>query len=106
MFWSVRDMILEWLRYIDDCFSLFQGDREKAGWFVEKLNSLFPGQLIFTFEFEEISLVFLDMKITINRQNHRLEVNKYVKPTNAQLYLNFRSCHSPHVFPSIVFHRH
>ena len=103
MFWSVRDMILEWLRYIDDCFSLFQGDREQAQWCVEKLNSLFPGQLIFTFEFEEISLVFLDMKITIDRQNCRLEVDKYIKPTNAQLYLNFRSCHSPHVFPSIIY---
>ena len=85
MFWSVRDMILDWLRYIDDCFSLFQGDREKAEWCVEKLNSLFPGQLIFTFDFEEISLVFLDLKITIDRPNRRLEVDKYVKPTNAQL---------------------
>ena len=81
MFWSVRDVILKWLRYIDDCFSLFQGDRIKVEWLVDKLNSLFPGQLIFTFDFEEISLVFLDMKISIDRQNNRLEVNKYVKPT-------------------------
>ena len=72
-------------------------------WCVDKSNSLFPGQLVFTFEFEEIFLVFLDMKITMDRQNQRLEVNKYVKPTNAQLYLNFRSCHSPHVFPAIVY---
>ena len=43
VYWSVRDMFLNWLRYIDDCFSLFQGDKDKADWFVEKLNSLFPG---------------------------------------------------------------
>ena len=93
----------KWLRYIDDFFSLFQGDSEKADWFVEKLNSLFPGRLRFTFEHEEVSLVFLDMKISINRDLKKLEVNKHIKPTNSQLYLNFKSCHAPHIFPSIVY---
>ena len=103
MFWCVRDMFIEWLRYIDDCFAPFQGDGEKADWFVNKLNSLFPGQLQFTFDFEEVSLVFLDLKISLNRQTNKLEVDKYVKPTNSQLYLNFKSCHAPHIFPSIVY---
>ena len=70
---------------------------------MEKINSLFPGQLVFTFDFEEMSLVFMDLRITIDRQNRRLEVDKYVKPTNGLLYLNFRSGHSPHVFPAIVY---
>ena len=26
-----------------------------------------------------------------------------MKPTNAQIYLNFNSCHPPHIFPAIVY---
>jgi hypothetical protein len=103
VFWSVKDMFLEWLRYIDDCFTLFQGDKQKADWFVEQLNNLFPGELQFTFEYEEKSLVFLDLKICINRDTNQLEVDKHIKPTNTQLYLNYRSCHPPHIFKSIVY---
>ena len=72
-------------------------------WFVDKLNNLFPGELQFTYEFEEKSLVFLDLKISINRETNKLEIDKHIKPTNSQLYLNFRSCHPTHIFHSIVY---
>ena len=53
IFWSVRD-ILDWFkRYIDDVLSLFRGKLDKAKWFINILNSICPGVVEFTFEFSE-----------------------------------------------------
>ena len=38
-----------------------------------------------------------------NKETKQLETKIYVKPTNIQLYLNFRSSHPPHVFKSLIF---
>ena len=57
IFWSVRDMLDWFKRYIDDVLSLFRGDREQAKWFISILNSICPGVVEFTFEFSTNSII-------------------------------------------------
>ena len=47
--------------------------------------------------------IALYMRISINRIQRKLETDIFVKPTNAQLYLHYRSNHPRHVFKGIVY---
>ena len=103
IFWSVRD-ILDWFkRYIDDVLSLFRGKLDKAKWFINILNSICPGVVEFTFEFSEKSIIFLNTRLILNREEKQIDVDYHVKPTNKQLFLHYRSCHPEHVFRSTVY---
>ena len=41
----------------------------------------------------------------LNRETDKIDVDYYVKPTNKQLFLHYRSCHPKHVFKAIVFNQ-
>ena len=103
IFWSVKDMAEDWSRFIDDVLVFFKGDREKAHWFFDKLNSLYPGDVHLKWEFSDESIIFLDLEIILNRETKKIETKIYVKPSNKQLFLNYRSNHPAHVFKSIVY---
>ena len=103
MFWSVSDLLEWYKRYIDDILCLFRGDIEKAKWFISILNSICPGVVEFTFEFSENSIVFLNTRLILNRETKQIDVDYYVKPTNKQLFLHYRSCHPEHVFRATVY---
>ena len=45
----------------------------------------------------------LNIELFINREDKIIETKYYVKPSNSRLYLNYRSCHPPHTFKSIVY---
>ena len=103
LFWSVRDMLDWFKRYIDDVLSLFRGDLKHAKWFISVLNSICPGVVEFTFEFSEKSIIFLNTRLILNRETKQIDVDYYVKSTNKQLFLHFRSCHPEHVFRATVY---
>ena len=102
VFASVKDMAEDWSRFIDDVLVLFRGNEKMAQMFFEKLNSLYP-QVQFKFEFSETSAIFLDIEISLNRETKKIETKIYVKPSNKQTFLNYRSNHPPHVFKSLIY---
>ena len=67
------------------------------------MNNLYPGKIKVTWEFSELSVVFLNMEVFINREKKSIETKYYVKPTNQRLFLNYRSNHPQHVFKSVVY---
>merc|ERR1712030_311553 len=71
-------------------------------WYFKKLNDLYP-DVQFKWEFSENSAIFLDIEIILNRESKKLETRIYVKPSNNQLFLSYRSNHPPHVFKSLIF---
>ena len=98
VFWSVRDMVFWFKRFIDDIFCLFSWDEEKANWFMNIFNQICPGVVKFTHEFSKTTAIFLNLKLILNRETNKIDVDYYVKPTNKQLFLPFRSNHPKHVF--------
>ena len=105
IFWSVRDFVYWFKRFIDDVFCLFSGDEKQAEWFMNLFNNVCPGVVKFTHEFSEVSTIFLNMKLILNREANMIEVDYYVKPTNKQLFLHFRSDHPKHVFKAIIYNQ-
>ena len=100
IFWSVRDMLDWFKRYIDDVLSIFRGDREQAKWFISILNSICPGVVEFTFEFSTNSM---NTRLILNRDLKQIDVDYNVKPSKKQLLLHYRSCHPEHVFRATVY---
>lgn len=103
IFNSVKDLTSFWGRYIDDVFNLFRGNYKQAEWYFNKLNDLYPGIVKFTWEHSGEGGIFLNIELFINREDKIIETKYYVKPSNKRLYLNYRSCHPPHTFKSIVY---
>ena len=100
---GVQDIFEMYGRYIDDIFSLFNGDQDKCNDMFNILNSLYTGKIKVTWEFSDESVIFLNMEIFINRDKKIIETKYYVKPSNQRLFLNYRSNHPKHVFNCVVY---
>ena len=98
---EILDAVMLWKRFIDDVFALFKGTEDEAKEFLDWLNSLMPGVVKFTSSFSMKKVEFLDLTITI--ENGRLETDLFVKPSNAQLYLDYKSDHPDHCKKSIIY---
>ena len=103
--WSVRDMVDCFKRFIDDVLCLFNGDEKKAEWLINQFNQVCPGEVSFTFEFSKVSTIFLNLRLILNRESYKIDVDYYVKPTNKQLFLHYRFNHQEHVFKVIVYNQ-
>ena len=68
-------------RYIDDIFTLFEGNEEKCKDLFNLFNTLYPGKIKVTWEYSEESVVFLNIEIFINREKKIIETKYFVKPT-------------------------
>ena len=79
----------------------FVGSEEEATTFVAWMNSLWPG-LKFTFDWSNKELTYLDVNL-IMTEGGGLETDRYIKPTNPQLFLHYQSNHPKQVFKSIVY---
>ena len=90
-----------WKRFIDDIFILFKGTREECRQLVDSPNSALPGIIKLKYEYSTECVEFLDLKIII--RDGKLITDLFVKPSNAQLYLDYRSNHPTHCKNSIVF---
>ena len=91
---------LLWLRYIDDCFCIFQGTEAELQDFIVHLNSCSPS-IKFTAEFSRDSVNFLDTTITI--QDRMLVSDLYCKPTDSHNYLQYTSAHPKRCRDSIPY---
>ena len=95
------ELIYLWKRFIDDVFMLFKGSREQCQEFVSWLNSLEPGVIKFKHEYSTEKVDFLDLTIAI--ENGRLVTNLFIKPSNQQLYLDFKSNHPDPCKEGVIF---
>jgi hypothetical protein len=76
IFWSDKDFTAFWGRFIDDVFNLFRGNEEQANWYFNKLNSLFPGQVYFKWEFSEKGIIFLSVEVFLNKKEKIFETEQ------------------------------
>ena len=85
-------------RYIDDCIGAISSSREELNRFITSVNSLHPA-LKYAWEISEISLAFLDIKVSIS--GNGLCTSVHYKPTDSHSYLLHSSSHPSHVKNSI-----
>ena len=82
---------LQYLRYVDDIFAVFDKDNDTSEQFLQFLNSQHPN-LRFTIERGPSALPFLDA--FIDTRNGQTDISVYRKPTHTGLILNY-SAYSP-----------
>ena len=85
---------IEWKRYIDDVFSLWNKSKQDINLFIEQANQFHPS-IKFTAEISENEITFLD---TIIYKGDRfqtdsiLDIKTHYKPTETFQYTHFTSC--------------
>ena len=89
-----------WWRYIDDVFALFDTSEHEITEFVSYLNRSHD-TIKFTSEISATEINFLDT--TVYRHGNKLQIRAYSKPTDANNYLLYQSCHPPHCKNSLPY---
>ena len=92
---------LLWLRYIDDCFMLWQHGIDELNKFIDFLNTR-NSSIKFTSESSPLSINFLDSTVRYHLR-HGLSTTLYSKPTDKHTYLHYNSCHPPHIKQSLPY---
>ena len=87
-----------WWRYIDDILLIWEHGEESLKLFLEKINSIHP-TITFTADWSYSSVKFLDVKVIT--KDGKINIDLYVKPTDAYQYLDSLSCHLYHSKKSI-----
>ena len=67
------------------------------------MNNLMPGVLKFEVEYVRFSIDFLDIKLSYNKSTQKIETDLHIKPTNAQLFLDWFSNHPYHCKKGIIY---
>ena len=80
--------------------ALTSSTREELDHFITSVNSFHPA-LKYTWEISEISIAFLDIKVSIN--GNGLSTSAHYKPTDSHSYLLHSSSRPSHVKNSIPF---
>ena len=89
-----------WLRYVDDIYCVFRGNRDEILALFGDLNAYHPN-VNFTFEEEKDGcLPFLD--VNVKRGLDILTTTVYRKPTHTDQYIRADSCHPKHVKEGVV----
>ena len=83
-----------WKRYVDDTFCAMDG-RHVNG-FLEHINSQYPSIKFIMERENDMSLPFLDTLLT-RKENGKLDMSVYRKPTHTDRYLKYLSHHPLHV---------
>lgn len=91
-----------YLRFLDDIFLIWHGDRQQLNNFVTYLNQLHP-TIKFTTNYSETSVNFLDTTVYINKRSRYLCTKLYTKPTDKKSLLHFNSYHPLHTKLSIIY---
>ena len=91
---------LEWKRYIDDVFSLWDTKREEIDLFILDANRHHP-TIKFTAEVSEKEINFLDTTVFKGERFNKdyvFDIETHFKPTETTFqYTHFSSCHAPSV---------
>ena len=90
---------IEWKRYVDDVFSLWNQYKHDINLFIEQANKFHPS-IKFTAEVLENEITFLDTLIHKGERfqtDSILDIKTHYKPTETFQYTHFTSCHPPGV---------
>ena len=101
--WGEEDakiIMSNWMKYLDDCFILWNHNTEKLAAFHQLLNELDPN-IKFTIERSDTKLPFLD--VLVIKADTKLLTDIYYKPTDTHQYLHFGSCHPHHTKTAIPY---
>lgn len=94
------DSICLFLQYIDDCFCIFK-DPDFVQDFLQWLNQIHE-TIFFTMEGDVSQVNFLDTTVYCTNEN-TLGVRPFVKPTDHNTYLHFKSFHMRHLRTNIPY---
>ena len=64
---------------------LYRGNYTQAEWYFQKLNDIFPGQVIFKWEHSLEGGIFLNVQLFINRETQKVETMYFVKQSNKKV---------------------
>ena len=90
---------IQWKRYIDDVFCLWDSDKKDVDRFIEQANKFHP-TIKFTAEISENQVTFLDTVVFKGERFTKdsiLDIKTHYKPTETFQYTHFTSCHPPGV---------
>ena len=96
----IRELVLLYVRFIDDIFFLWKGTEEKLLQFFEELNSVHP-TIKFDYNYSRTSINFLDTSISVT--DGRLTTTVFTKPTDRKAYLHSKSYHPRSTKEAISF---
>lgn len=89
-----------WIRYIDDCFIIWDKKFGDINILDNILNNL-HNDISFTKEYDNEKINFLD--VLVYKEDRILETDIYRKITDSQNYVPFNSCHPKHIKKNIPF---
>ena len=89
-----------WWRFLDDVFMIWLHSEAELDLCIARLNSFYE-TIKFTWEIGYREISFLDVRVLI--EDGLFHTDVYSKPTDAHLYLNYKSCHTPHVKRGIPY---
>ncbi|XP_068670189.1 uncharacterized protein [Montipora foliosa] len=95
---------LEWKRYIDDVFSLWDTNREEIDKFIEHANR-HHATIKFTAKISDKEITFLDTRVYKGERFEKeniLDVRSHFKPTETFQYTHYSSCHPPGVSKGFI----
>ena len=97
--WS--KFLLDWVRFIDDIFLVWIGNKETPMKLIKCLNAAVPS-IKFTHEISRTEVNFLDTTVRKNEEGV-VSIDVYQKPTDTHPYLHWTSAHPPHLKHSIPY---
>ena len=86
----IKDLILIYVRYIDDIFFIWKGTEQELLKFFSDINLVHP-TIKFDYSYSRKSVNFLDSKVSI--LGRKLGTSVYTKPTDRKAYLHSKSYH-------------
>ena len=89
-----------WWRYIDDVFAIWPHSAELLVEFIRQINNM-HSIIEFTAEWSNRSIVFLDVKVTLDEGC--LTTDLFTKSTEMHQYLHKQSCHPTHCKSTIAY---
>ena len=97
----IRELILLYVRFIDDIFFLWNDTEEKLKQFFNEINSIHP-TIKFDFNYSRNSINFLDTTVIITDEK-KIKTTIYTKPTDQKSYLHAKSYHPKSTKEAIAF---
>ena len=82
-------------------YAQFDNGHEALTRFMTHLNNIHD-TIKFTYETSEETINFLDVQVSKNGEGG-LNTDLYTKPTDAHAYLQYESCHPPHIKKSLPY---